>query len=543
VAIWLAGAAAYWLVAGRRLVRLYRLLGELPPGPPELQERVRALAARLGLARPPLAWLVPGPAPLPPLVVALVGRSRLLLPEPLWRGLSPAQRDALVLHELAHLRRGDHRVRWLELLVLGLYWWNPVAWWASRRLRQAEELCCDAWVVWASPESAGDYATALVETVAYLSAVPCRPLAGVSAASPVVDLERRLRMILAARTPRRLSRPAGAVLVLTGLALLPLVPTLARTQPPAQALRPIPPAPVDPNRIDFNQKSCLDCHVATKQQPRRSETGLHPTHDEVVRLMNEVSALKARLLQAEAKLRQALVRFEKAHTKPAPSSTPAVDPRLKSLDQKLERLLKEVESLRRELRPGRSQGSNRARDGEVVYINQRTFTIPIYVAPERRRDVREVVLYVSGDQGRTWETYARNTPDRKGFDFVAKSDGSFWFNVAVVDQQGRQEPADVYRVPVGQKIQVDTVAPSVYLTTGPKEEWLVWKVKDDNLDLSTLRLELRPAGGEWKVLPTARATESQVRIVPPGPQWEARLSVADRAGNRGTTLLQWPKKQ
>ena len=52
---------------------------------------------------------------------ALGGRPRLVVPEGLWGRLGPSQRDAVLLHELAHLRRCDHRVRLLELVVETLY--------------------------------------------------------------------------------------------------------------------------------------------------------------------------------------------------------------------------------------------------------------------------------------------------------------------------------------------------------------------------------------------------------------------------------------
>src|SRR5262249_862073 len=123
--------------------------------------------------------------------------------------------------ELAHLRRGDPWVRRLELVALGLYWWFPVAWWAARQLREAEEQCCDAWVVWSAPEAAEAYAALLVETVAFLSR-SARPLpAGVSGAGPVVRLKRRLTMILQGNTAPRLSRPGFAGLLVVGAALLP----------------------------------------------------------------------------------------------------------------------------------------------------------------------------------------------------------------------------------------------------------------------------------------------------------------------------------
>jgi beta-lactamase regulating signal transducer with metallopeptidase domain len=546
--LWLAGALGYWLAAGCRLARLHRLVAVLPAAPAEVQERVAALAAQLGLARAPRAWLLPGPTALPPLVVALVGRPRLLLPAALWQSLNPPQRDALLLHELAHLRRGDHLVRWLELLVLGLYWWNPVAWWASRRLRQAEELCCDAWVVWVEPGGAGDYAAALVETVAYLSAVPRRSLAGVSAASPVIELERRLRMILAARTPRRLSWPVGAIVGLVGMALLPLVPTFAQSERPARGVQQVPdPPPVADVKLK-DLKSCLNCHQAV-QKGTKLANAHH--HDEVVRLMDEVAALKARLRTAEERLRQALARFEKAQEKPSVPPLPrAPDPRLEKLDQKLERLLKEVESLRRELRPKRS-GVEKPRAGavfdrrEVVYLNQRKFKIPIRVQPERRAEVRELVLYLSRDQGRTWEAHARATPDAKGFDVVADRDGIYCLSVVVMDKQGRQDPPDVYRAPVGQTICVDTVAPVVTMGVAPVKDGTVqleWDASDDNLDVSTLRLAVREAGKRWKPLPVRQGAKGSVTFTPPGPAWEARLQVADRAGNHSMAKVQYPRQ-
>ena len=55
------------------------------------------------------------------------------------------EQDAVLAHELAHLKRRDHWVRRLEAIVLGLYWWYPGAWWARRQLERAEEECCDAW--------------------------------------------------------------------------------------------------------------------------------------------------------------------------------------------------------------------------------------------------------------------------------------------------------------------------------------------------------------------------------------------------------------
>jgi hypothetical protein len=226
--VWFAGSGCWLALAVRRLRRFRRLLRFARPAPEPLQQRARCLATRLGLRRCPGAWLVPGPVS--PMLWALAGPPCLLLPEALWDLLSADQQDALLAHELAHLRRGDHWVRRLELLVLGLYWWHPVAWLARRELRDAEEQCCDAWVVWALPGAAAAYAAALVETVAFLSEARSAVPAGASAAGHVHRLKRRLIMIVRGTTPRGLGGAGLAALMALGALLLPLFPTRALTE-------------------------------------------------------------------------------------------------------------------------------------------------------------------------------------------------------------------------------------------------------------------------------------------------------------------------
>jgi beta-lactamase regulating signal transducer with metallopeptidase domain len=231
LAIWGAGSVATCAMAAWRVQQFRRILRQAAPAPQSLQEEVEALARRLSLARIPAIGMVPGAVS--PLVWALLGRPCMILPQGLWDRLDERQRATLLAHELAHLKRRDHWVRGLELVVTGLYWWLPVVWIARQALREAEEECCDAWVVWAFPDAPRTYAEALLETLDYLSgAGPADRFAvAASGLSPVHHLKRRMTMIMQGTTPRALTW--SGLLAVLGLSatILPLSPTWAQQRP------------------------------------------------------------------------------------------------------------------------------------------------------------------------------------------------------------------------------------------------------------------------------------------------------------------------
>ena len=224
---WVLGTAAWTVVTLGRVRRFRRLLEEARPADSALQATTDALARRLGLAKGPLVGLLPGS--LSPFVWSLGGPPRLLLPTRLWDALDDEQRGTLLTHELAHLKRRDHWVRGLELLATGLFWWHPVVYWARRGLREAEEQCCDAWVVWAWPKAAKAYATALLETVDFLAESPVALPVAASGLGHVEQLKRRLTMILSGLTPHRLTFAGRIALIGLAAALLPLAPSIARS--------------------------------------------------------------------------------------------------------------------------------------------------------------------------------------------------------------------------------------------------------------------------------------------------------------------------
>jgi beta-lactamase regulating signal transducer with metallopeptidase domain len=229
LAVVLAGAVAWWSLATVRIVRFHHVLKNSTAVPQGWQDQTDELAKQLGLSRGPEVQLVPGHVP--PMLWAIGRRPRLLFPIELWSTLEPDEQTSLLLHELAHLRRRDHWVRWLELLVGGLYWWHPAVWWARRALREAEEQCCDAWVVWAMPRAAKTYAAALLAALEFVSGARAAAPAAASATGGnghVSCLKRRLRMIMRANTPNRLSWIGRLAVVGMAALILPLAPTWAR---------------------------------------------------------------------------------------------------------------------------------------------------------------------------------------------------------------------------------------------------------------------------------------------------------------------------
>jgi hypothetical protein len=135
---------------------------------------------------------------------------------------SEPQRRFALLHELAHVQRGDHLSHLLTEIGCALHWPNPLAWWAARHCRAEREKACDSRVL-ATGASGPDYADALVDFArALLSSRHTSP-ASLAMASPST-LKTRVRRILAGpETSSFLSVPRWGALVavaLSGVVLL-----------------------------------------------------------------------------------------------------------------------------------------------------------------------------------------------------------------------------------------------------------------------------------------------------------------------------------
>jgi beta-lactamase regulating signal transducer with metallopeptidase domain len=268
--IWMAGSGSWLVWTLGRLVRARRRPGAVPPAPLEVQVMAQGIARKLGLHQAPRVWFVPGS--ISPALWALGCRSRLLVPGTLWARLEEDQRAALLAHELAHLRRRDHWVRPLELFVTALYWWFPLVWWMRQSLREAEEQCCDAWVVWLFPGSQRAYARTLLETIDFLAeARPALPVAA-SGFGTVAALRIRLGRIMQGCRPRRLSRTGSAGVAAVALIVI-LLPWLSeRDRGVPRGYRIIDLGSSDPVAIN-NRGQIIGCPMGLSRRAHRWERG------------------------------------------------------------------------------------------------------------------------------------------------------------------------------------------------------------------------------------------------------------------------------
>jgi beta-lactamase regulating signal transducer with metallopeptidase domain len=142
--IWLTGTIAWSWVAIRRLVRFHAAVRKTGAAPARATEITRQVAARLQCPHRPEIRISNGS--FPPLLW-VIGRPVIVVPSRILSELDDSELSAVIAHEVCHLKRRDNWVRWFEVAVLGFCWWHPVAWFASRRLREAEDQACDAEVV------------------------------------------------------------------------------------------------------------------------------------------------------------------------------------------------------------------------------------------------------------------------------------------------------------------------------------------------------------------------------------------------------------
>jgi beta-lactamase regulating signal transducer with metallopeptidase domain len=147
---------------------------------------------------------------------ALVGawRTRIVLPADFERRYDTTERALILAHEAMHARRRDGWWCLLAQIVVAMFWFHPLAWWALGALRHDQELACDAAVLREHGAQRRSYANAMLKTQSALFALPVG-----CPWSPRHPLTERIAM-LKLTPPGRLRRIFGNI---TGLILATIV--------------------------------------------------------------------------------------------------------------------------------------------------------------------------------------------------------------------------------------------------------------------------------------------------------------------------------
>ena len=134
---------------------------------------------------------------------------------------------------------------------------------------------------------------------------------------------------------------------------------------------------------------------------------------------------------------------------------------------------------------------------DYVPYKEKTLKLPISFAKDQdRKNIRTVKLFVSADQGGTWQQDAAAPPTQESFVFTAKQDGPYWFHVQTVDLQGKTDPPNLVTEPPAMKVLIDTTPPRVtFRNAKRKGDEIVaeWTVEDKYPDEQATRVFFRPA--------------------------------------------------
>lgn len=219
--VWLLGSAIVFGSSVIHVGRFHRLLlSQSKRAPDDVQCVALELSQKLSLNSTP--EILYTKASIAPMVWWVGGKVRVVIPDSLLNELEPKEWRWVLAHELAHVRRRDYLVRWLEWLAGVCFWWNPLMWWAQRQLRVSEEVCCDALVLSGLQPKPQTYATSIFRAVETLAVPAFRPPALASEINSGGNLERRFKMILSKSINEKSPSWLRGLVLASTVAILPL---------------------------------------------------------------------------------------------------------------------------------------------------------------------------------------------------------------------------------------------------------------------------------------------------------------------------------
>lgn len=181
-----------------------------------------------------------------------------------------------------------------------------------------------------------------------------------------------------------------------------------------------------------------------------------------------------------------------------------------------------------------------------TFWKQRLFYIP-YQFNQRgklRDPITKVQLLFSRTGANDWATLEEAEPNVQGFSYHAPADGEYWFALRHLDRRGRPWPSAAVQPQM--RLVVDTIQPEISIdgSLGATGEMILrYEARDENLQLESLRIEIKSPSGKWSVLRLGKPDVAQSDRLVGRARWRApmggnnisiRATIADQAGHRAT---------
>jgi Zn-dependent protease with chaperone function len=195
VRAWMLGAMVFAARMVGGWLRLQWIKKNADPAAGQWQARCNELRRSLYISRS--VHLLESAKVAVPLTLGWI-RPVILLPVGLLSGLPVQQVEAVLLHEMAHIRRYDYLVNLVQSLVEVLFFYHPAVWWISACLRREREFCCDA-LASRSKGDGADYGRSLLALEEWVQG------AGMALAPGATDgvLLERVQRLAGVQAPRR----------------------------------------------------------------------------------------------------------------------------------------------------------------------------------------------------------------------------------------------------------------------------------------------------------------------------------------------------
>jgi len=230
-AFWCCGCAVVllaWCVRWRRTAGIVRAAEPLTEG--REVETLKRLQAPIEILSS-TAHIEPG--------VFGIRRPILLWPAGISERLVDAQLEAILAHEMSHVRRRDNLAAALHMLVEAVFWFHPLVWWIGARLVEERETACDHEVLRLRSEPEV-YAQGILKVCEYCLEAPLLCVSGVSGS----DLKKRIQGIMAQRMAHDLGLARRLLLAVAGIAAIAVPIGIGLLNAPAgQAQSQAPAAP------------------------------------------------------------------------------------------------------------------------------------------------------------------------------------------------------------------------------------------------------------------------------------------------------------